>query len=128
MRQVTLLPCNCDMCYFCINGLTNGIAHPSPKKRKVEIITANHVRVKTDKCTTERIKLKDYADYCKMCYRKNIKRLKSENSSVDARTIQKKLCNKSSMGCAQCKELICKSCWEDGYDKHEKDSIEMSDD
>ena len=35
MRQTTLVPCDCKMCYFCLNDFTNVIAH------KVQLQTAN---------------------------------------------------------------------------------------
>jgi len=31
---------------------------------------------------------------------------------------RKKTCRTSAMGCAVCKEPICKECWKEGYDKH----------
>eukprot|EP00985_Skeletonema_marinoi_P015713 scaffold8184_cov164-Skeletonema_marinoi.AAC.6 len=41
-----------------INGITNGLAHPdSVKKRKVEVVLANNVRIKT-RCATASIDLR----------------------------------------------------------------------
>ena len=37
MRQTDFVPCNCEMCFFCLRGLTNGIEPKSGKKLKVVI-------------------------------------------------------------------------------------------
>ena len=49
MRKNSCVPCDCDKCYFCINGYTTGVANKQ-KKRKVEIVYANGVCIRTDDC------------------------------------------------------------------------------
>lgn len=60
------VPCNCEECFFCKNGLTSGIFHDrasvimsspggSRKKRKIQ-------------CTSRRVQLNTtYGDYCRQC-------------------------------------------------------------
>ena len=111
MRQMKFLPCDCRKCYFCVNGHTNGIAHPAKEER--EVIYANGARVLTVGCVEERVKiLKKSGSYCRMCYRKQDKSLSHER--------QRMHCKTSTMGCPQCNEPICKHCWEEGYDMHVK--------
>ena len=57
-------PCDCEKCFFCLNGLTNGIAHPPTKKRKVVVEYACGTRLTTNKCTNERVNILG------KCYRK----------------------------------------------------------
>ena len=109
MRQNSFVPCDCEKCFFCLNGLTNGIAHKS-KKRKVTINYAGS-RITTDKCTTKRMNFgMKNSDYCRMCYRKQDDSLSS--------VAKKDRCKTSILGCPQCHEPICKACWEEGYDRH----------
>ena len=115
MRQVDFIPCDCKQCFFCLNGHTNGIYHRPDKKMAVHY--ANDVCVRTGGgCTDVRVNLEKYKNggtYCRMCYRKQ-----STGMSWEAR---RKLCKSSTMGCASCKEPICKSCWKDGYDRHKEE-------
>ncbi len=118
MRQTPVLPCNCNQCFFCLNGITSGITHHPTKKQKV---TEDHkcvTRVKTDKYTNKRVNLGlKVARYCRMCYRKQ--------SSIELTSeVRKGACRTSKMGCLICKEPICKECWNDGYDKHVKFYLE----
>ena len=122
MRQTPPIPCDCKKCYFCKNGITTGIAHPA-KKAKVEIVTANNVRVKTSKCINERVRLAVGSNYCRMCYRSQFGAMKPDGSKKTSDE-KKRDCNRSAMGCKICKEPICKDCWSKGYDIHQKKSIE----
>jgi hypothetical protein len=112
MRQTPLVPCNCKQCYFCVKEMTNGIYHPSEKKQKVTVDYKCRTRVKTNKCTSERVDLGLKAGrYCRMCYRKQVStELKAEE--------RKGRCRTSRLGCAICKEPICMECWKEGYDRH----------
>ncbi len=121
MRQSAPIPCQCKQCYFCLNGITTGIAHPL-KKRKVTIKAKNLV-VKTSQCINERVNVATRTSYCRMCYRKQHDAVKSDGTKKSSEE-KKKDCNYSKMGCVQCEEPICKSCWEEGYDRHQKESIE----
>jgi hypothetical protein len=37
MPKGSLVPCDCDKCFFCVNGLTNGITHSQSKKARVTV-------------------------------------------------------------------------------------------
>jgi hypothetical protein len=122
MRQTDFVPCDCKKCYFCLHGLTGGIEHKR-KKKKVMVQYACGTRLRTNNCTVDRCnlttksgkKMKD-AQYCRMCYRQQ------EGSGLT--TEEKKAnCNKSTMGCVQCKEPICASCWARGYDRHQVGNV-----
>ena len=119
MRQSEFVPCDCEKCFFCLHGLTNGIAHPRNKNVTIEYACGS--RRRTNKCSTERVLLKkkngedmDYSDYCRMCLR-----MQPDNDYYRSLTSRqrKKLCNNSRTGCVQCEEPICDSCWPK-YDKH----------
>ena len=107
MRQGSLDPCDCNRCYFCINGLTNGIAHGISLKRKV----AKKNQKKVVDCTEERVTCKKedgtpmkYPDYCRMCYRK-------QAGSTLTKKQKSERCKDTKLGCEQCNEPICKDCW-----------------
>ncbi len=113
IRQTAFLPCDCKKCFFCMNGFTNGIQHCPSKKAKVTVEYKCGTRVRTNKCTDERVKIGLVAArYCRMCYRKQ---LTTELSAKE----RKKTCRTSKMGCPICKEPIRKECWKEGYNKHE---------
>ena len=67
IRVGALMPCNCNKCYVCINGYTSGIAHK--KRARVSVEYKCNTRMKTDKCSEERVNLNNGCDYCKMCFR-----------------------------------------------------------
>ena len=62
VRVGELVPCNCNKCYFCINGYTSGIAHK--KRARVTVVYKCNTRVKTDKCTEMRVNLNMGGDVC----------------------------------------------------------------
>ena len=98
--------------FFCLNGITTGIAHPPTKKAKVNVEFKCGTCVTTNKCTDVRVSLgMESGSYCRMCYRKQ---LTTELSAKERRKTNRT----SAMGCPICKEPICKECWKEGYDKH----------
>jgi len=73
MRQDPFVPCDCGKCIFCLNGITNGIAHPPKKKAKVIVEYKCGARVTTNKCTDVQVSLGlESGSYCRMCYRKQL--------------------------------------------------------
>ena len=73
MRQDPFVPCNCGKCFFCLNGITTGIAHPPSKKAKVTVEYVCRTRVMMNKCTNKRVNLGMLSgSYCWMCYRKQV--------------------------------------------------------
>ena len=94
----------------------HGTPVPALLTSPVKVHYSNDVCVRTGEgCTDVRVSLEKYKNgsYCRMCYRKQ-----SSDMSCEA---QRKLCKQSTMGCASCKEPICKSCWKDGYDRHKEE-------
>jgi hypothetical protein len=102
-------PMRLQQMFFCLNGITTGIAHPLTKKAKVTVEYKCGTCV-TNKCTDVRVSLgMESGCYCRMCYRKQ---LTTELSAKERRKTRRT----SSMGCPICKEPICKECWKEGYD------------
>jgi hypothetical protein len=52
MRQDPFVPYNCGKCFFCLNGITTGIAYPPSKKAKVTVEYACRTQVLSHKCTS----------------------------------------------------------------------------
>ena len=122
MRQRVCVPCNCDVCYFCQNGFTTGIAHRA-KRQKVKVVyEKTGTIVWTKKCVEEAVDLdKNGCCYCKQCMRKLIGAVGEDGRKLNVKEKQK-LGRWSTKGCPQpsCSEHICKECWAEGYDKHKK--------
>jgi hypothetical protein len=51
MRQREFVPCDCGKCFFCLKGITIGIAHPPSKRAKVTVEYKCGTRVTSRKCT-----------------------------------------------------------------------------
>ena len=119
MRQKEFIPCDCNNCFFCIKGLTSGIAH---KKSKAATVTTfvqhDNSRTVTKGCTDKRVQLNRGSQHCRMCYRKQCKGTEKERARSSKDKV--KACKTSEMGCPSCDEPICKKCWADGYDMHAK--------
>jgi hypothetical protein len=101
-----------NIAFFCLKGITNGIAYPQEKKAIVTLEYKFGARVTMNKCTNVRVSLGlESGSYCRMCYRKQ---LTTELLAKERR----KRCRTSAMGSPICKEPICKECWKEGYNKH----------
>ncbi len=110
MRQSQPLPCKCNKCFFCLNSLTTGLDHKCQKSTITHFVQHDRTRTKTVDCTDKRVNLGRGTSYCRQCYR--------ERSG----TKEEKMLNISgpAMGCPSCDEHICKKCWDEGYDMHQK--------
>lgn len=95
---------------FCLNNLTSGIAHKRKRGVVTTFIHRDNKRTKTVGCTDKRVNLDAGCDYCKQCYR--------DRTGTREEKLYK--INKSRLGCPNCGEHICKTCWAKGYDMHEK--------
>ena len=109
MRQGSFVPCNCEECYFCLNGHTTSIQHRA-KKQRVKMVDARTGNVVwTDECLEKRVDLKKGGSYCRQCIRKL-----EGATSIDGRLLtfvqKEKLCKTSRLGFPQpgCNEKICK--------------------
>jgi hypothetical protein len=119
MRSQDWVPCDCGACFFCLNGLTNGIIHKSKRKIVTTFTQHDKTRTKQKGCTDQRINLGRHGSYCKMCYRKLCASTDEKIKALNTKA-KKKQCNSSKMGCPSCDEHICKGCWDEGYDVHMK--------
>ena len=59
MQEVEFVLCDCEKCYFCLNGHTNGIGH-NEKKRKVTVQYKCGKRATTEDCTAIKVSLGMY--------------------------------------------------------------------
>ena len=106
MRQTAWVPCNCQVCYLCINGLTTGITHKTKRKAETVVYKCNK-RMKVTECSKmggDRCDLNmKNTQYCRMCYR--------DRPSTETAKEKRKACKQSKLGCPRCKVPICTSCW-----------------
>lgn len=70
MPQTAWIPCECKKYFFCLNGLTSGIAHKT-RTTVTTFVQHDNTRVKTKGCTDERVNLERGNQHCRQCYRKN---------------------------------------------------------
>ncbi len=107
----SMVPCDCEECYFYLNGLTRGVVHGNRKDVAIQYKCGKKMR--TSKCSdiNEMMNLGKGGSWCRMCYRMN-----KEGSSDE----REKKCNTGRMDCPICNEIVCQSCWDMGYDKHKK--------
>jgi hypothetical protein len=117
MRSRDWVPCDCGACFFCLNGLTNGIMHRKKRKVVTTFVQHDNSRTKQKGCTDKPVNLGRGSDYCRMCLRKMNANPTEEWEKMNARQKQK-MCKTSRLGCPSCNEHICKSCWVEGYDMH----------
>ena len=101
MTQRDPIPCDCEMWYFCLEVLITGIYHK--KKNNVLIKYECNIRIGTDKCTTDRVKIKDYSRYYGMCHGK-------QNNDLTLSMMDRKRKTQNT-GCPQCDEHLFKYFW-----------------
>ena len=76
MRQSEFVPCDCGMCYFCLNGLTDGIIQKENKRQVLEYSCVT--RFNTTGCTNKRVSILGKSlSYCRICYRNQPANMKS---------------------------------------------------
>ena len=107
MRQKQFVACNCEECYFCQNGFTTSISHIKKKRKLVLHCMSGHT-IQTNKCAEVRVDIGKHANYCKMCYIKQLDATKENGKKLTAPE-KKKKCNYTRMGFPQpsCNENIC---------------------
>ena len=107
VRGDAFTPCDCEKCFFCIHGLTSGVAHAGVKRKAVFHYQCGG-RLVTKGCTEERVDSGGTgSSYCRMCYRNAPGTLSAKD--------KRKLCKTSRLGYNQCRETICEVWWEQGY-------------
>ena len=108
MRQTVLMPCNCNICFFCKQGLCNGIHHAPTEKQKAGR------KPKAKVCSGKREKLDKAQSYCVPCYQQRREEFPNESSS-DA----KKSVPNPRYGCVTCQKHVCKNCWDNNLFTHD---------
>jgi hypothetical protein len=123
IRQREFIPCDCNNCFFCLKGLTNGIAHKKPRQTKTLFIQCNNSRTVQKGCTDKQVDLKRGCSYCRMCFRKSKGAVGADGKKMSAAMRKRKpYSNSARLGCPSCDEPICEKCWAKGYDMHAKKS------
>jgi len=112
MRKGVLVPCDCNKCFFCKTGKTNGIYHKVlvTESKKTGKCFGRKKRKKNIQCTKDRQLLSNYTSgqYCRQCYR-------DQKSIVLTTNEMRRNCRFTTMGCPACTEPICDECWDNGY-------------
>ena len=109
---IFLVTCDCNKCFFCKIGKTNGIYHKVlvTESKKTGKCLGRKKRKKNIQCTNDRQLLSNCTSgqYCRQCYR--------DQKSLVLTTNEKwRNCRFTRMGCPACKEPICDECWDNGY-------------
>ena len=112
IRQRGFIPCNCNNCFFCLKGLTNGIAHKKMKSTRTIFVYHDRTRTLQKDCTNTQVNLRKGTSYCMMCYRKSKGVVGADGQKLSA-SVRKKPphSNWASLGCPSCDEVICQKCW-----------------
>jgi hypothetical protein len=61
--QAMFIPCDCNNCFFCLKGLTNGFAHKKRKSTHTIFVEHDNTRTMTKSCTVKRVGLKRGSQY-----------------------------------------------------------------
>jgi hypothetical protein len=118
MRQRQCVPCQCEICFFCVNGMTTGIDHKKGRKRRTEVkqpVDAMHGGGDNQCSITERGLVRESdgeSQRCKVCYQ----RRRSMNPKISAKE-PRKACKGTRLGCPSCQAFVCKDCWS-GYEHY----------
>ena len=110
MRRASILPCECNKCFFCLQSLTTGIDHKRKRHTVRTFVQRDGTRTKTDDCTDKQVNLGKGSAHCRQCNR--------ERTGTRAQKMYK--IPKPEMGCPSCDEVICKMCWDKECDMHQR--------
>jgi hypothetical protein len=55
MQQAKFIPCDCNNCFFCLKGLTNGIAENKRKSTRIIFVQHDNTCTMTKNCTVKRV-------------------------------------------------------------------------
>eukprot|EP00956_Cyclotella_meneghiniana_P035911 scaffold119336_cov63-Cyclotella_meneghiniana.AAC.1 len=90
-----------------MNGLTNGVAHKVQSQTVIHYKCGKRLRVRG--CTNVRVKVRNSGEYCRVCY-KNHPGVDANGNKLN-KSEKKKECYKSYLGCGNCLQPVCESCW-----------------
>jgi hypothetical protein len=103
MRRQDYLPCDCKVCFFCLNALTHGIDHKKKGRGKKAKRRSRSDRpecpIKRATQTTRR---------CIVCHKNQL----ALNPTFHFSEVEK-LCKQTRLGCTSCEANVCGGCWDD---------------
>jgi len=122
MRQKPLRPCECNFCFFCKEGMTDGIYHARGTKRKASI--RNRTRKRAKVCSGIRESFYTSA-HCGPCYRAQDASLSTSMRRQIAGVKRDGKGGYPLKGCLNCNERVCQGCWltYDHFPTQEKDRL-----
>jgi hypothetical protein len=105
MRKMDWLPCACNRCFFCKEGLTHGISHKPKVGKRIHSTTVSPVG-HTD--VPIQMNERGTSQYCRVRYYK-----KKEEFPDLSSTERRKKCSHPRKGCPGCGPTfyVCKKCW-----------------
>ena len=108
MRQKPAKPCECKICFFCKEGITNGIYHKTGAKRRCKVATNKTSRNKKQRrCAVERENF-GTSGYCVSCYRK----CRAVNPELSRDVLRQRVESKVGMKGGRKPRLGCLNCGE----------------
>lgn len=100
MRSVNAVPCGCGTCYFCVAGITTGVAHRlGNRQREHDAALAAQTTHKWVSCSSNK---------CGWCVDERVRKYSESPTSA-----RKKVVTYSTFTCSACDSLhrpICKTC------------------
>ena len=99
VRKHDWIPCDCKRCFFCLNKMTCGVAHPN---RGIKKQPKSHERP----ACSPRMKLSKTTQCCEICVAEKA----SENPNLGQREVRK-LRKTTYMGCLTCRSYVCGQHW-----------------
>jgi hypothetical protein len=100
IRQREFIPCGCNNCFFCLKGLTNGIAHKKPKSTHTIFVHHDRTHTLQNDCIDKQVDLTRGCSYCRMCFRKSKGAVGADGKKVSAAMRKRKLySNSARLGC-----------------------------
>jgi hypothetical protein len=108
MRQKEILPCSCHTCYFCVTGITKGVAHPDMSQpRSATGVTKKRKRRRKKSAPAgacgEYVDLQKGSQDCKICYRDVGKKLRAAGEKPSRKDIRNHPdFHKATKGCVGC--------------------------
>jgi hypothetical protein len=102
----TWIPCDCNACFFCLNGMTNGIYN---KQSKMIVVYEDGTKKKRAvECDKLRETIFKSGQPCVAC----LAQLKVTQPQLRSWADRRMLAKSSTKGCRVCRQAVCAKCWE----------------
>jgi hypothetical protein len=117
MRKTPFVPCDCDECYHCMNGHTNGIAHADRMIVEYGDSSGNKRKHVVTECDEERMSIErlQKGQKCQVC----MDALKISHPQLKYGD-RRNLARTSTKGCRLCDQPVCEICWPNYEHRHKK--------